>query len=298
MNINAETEDATLLLDGLLQNVAIIRFDINKKVIYANNLFAEAMGYTADEMLQLSHPDLCFPEFVQSPSYKQMWTNLLAGEKFQNKIERKNARGERVWFEATYIPIFRDETVIGVAKIATDITRREETVHDFAAGLKGMATNLKEHSSVGKTRSESLLELVKSITKESNENTDTLHDLQTEAQNIHGIIHTINGIASQTNLLALNAAIEAARAGDAGRGFSVVVEEVRKLSSRVEEAIKEVEKSVNGITQEIKTISNGTERVEAKVEESQEVLILSLEDFSQIESLPLPWIKILVLLQK
>lgn len=83
---------------------------------------------------------------------------------------------------------------------------------------------------------------MKSITKESNENTDTLHDLQTEAQNIHGIINTINGIASQTNLLALNAAIEAARAGDAGRGFSVVAEEVRKLSSRVEEAIKEVEK--------------------------------------------------------
>ncbi|WP_416235076.1 PAS domain S-box protein [Listeria monocytogenes] len=96
MNVNAETEDATLLLDGLLQNVAIIRFDTNKKVTYANALFAEAMGYSEEEMLTLSHPDLCFPDFVQSASYKAMWTNLLAGQKFQNKIERKNARGERV----------------------------------------------------------------------------------------------------------------------------------------------------------------------------------------------------------
>lgn len=89
MNVNAETEDATLLLDGLLQNVAIIRFDTNKKVTYANALFAEAMGYSEEEMLTLSHPDLCFPDFVQSASYKAMWTNLLAGQKFQNKIERK-----------------------------------------------------------------------------------------------------------------------------------------------------------------------------------------------------------------
>ncbi|EPC4738134.1 PAS domain-containing protein, partial [Listeria monocytogenes] len=50
MNVNAETEDATLLLDGLLQNVAIIRFDTNKKVTYANALFAEAMGYSEEEM--------------------------------------------------------------------------------------------------------------------------------------------------------------------------------------------------------------------------------------------------------
>ncbi|WP_255300762.1 PAS domain S-box protein, partial [Listeria monocytogenes] len=110
MNVNAETEDATLLLDGLLQNVAIIRFDTNKKVTYANALFAEAMGYSEEEMLKLSHPDLCFPDFVQSASYKAMWTNLLAGQKFQNKIERKNARGERVWFEQHEFVYYDDGT--------------------------------------------------------------------------------------------------------------------------------------------------------------------------------------------
>ncbi len=74
----------------------------------------------------------------------------MLGKNFKTKLNEKNARGERVWFEATYIPIIREDTVVGVAKIATDITRREETVHDFASGLKSMATNLKEHSSVGK----------------------------------------------------------------------------------------------------------------------------------------------------
>lgn len=274
------------MIRALNQNLAIIRFGLDRKVAYVNEIFADTMGYSMDEIQHLQHRDFCFDSFTQSPAYEEFWASLMSGQSFQDKVERKNVDGETVWLEATYMPLYDEQNIniIGVSKVATDITKRQQGLSAVVEELGHTSMNLNHRAEAGVSRSRELLHSVDRIAEVSEDNTATLDELHGQAKAIHGVVQTIRDIASQTHLLALNAAIEAAHAGEYGRGFNVVAEEVRKLSNEVTESITQIQSTVVGITNEITRISEGISRIQSSVEESQQQIHVTMEDFDDIVS--------------
>lgn len=273
-----------LIVRAMERNLAVIRFDIDRNVTYVNEVFASVVGYSTEDILKMQHRDFCFDSFANSPAYERFWSELLSGQSFQDKIERKNARGEIVWLEATYMPVYdeQESEVIGILKIATNITERQFNLSTVVKELENTSQVLNQRAEVGINRSRELLLGVDRIAEISEDNTRTLKDLQEQAKLIQGIVETIRNIASQTQLLSLNAAIEAAHAGPYGRGFDVVAKEVRKLSGEVSESIIKIQGTIVGITREITEISEGINRAESSIVESQKQIRVTMKDFNSI----------------
>ena len=124
---------------------------------------------------------------------------------------------------------------------------------------------------------------------------DKLSQLSTEATQVKDILTVINDIADQTNLLALNAAIEAARAGEHGRGFAVVADEVRKLAERTQKSLIEINSTINVIVQsivetsdtinknaeEIGTLNDISLNVESKINETYDITSLTIRSIEE-----------------
>jgi len=116
---------------------------------------------------------------------------------------------------------------------------------------------------------------IKSLSTGLSESVDVMTRLSEHSKSIGGILDTIGSIADQTNLLALNAAIEAARAGEHGRGFAVVADEVRSLASRTQDSTTEIQTMINALQNDTHTaegvISQGQTQASECVSQSQEL---------------------------
>ncbi len=137
-----------------------------------------------------------------------------------------------------------------MTETATSMEQMNSSVIEVARNASdaaGNASSTQEESGVGTDLVNRLIEAIKTVQGQTNSMKDDLEDLGSKADSIGGVMDVINDIADQTNLLALNAAIEAARAGEAGRGFAVVADEVRKLAEKTITATHEVGETISAI---------------------------------------------------
>ncbi|KEP28627.1 methyl-accepting chemotaxis protein [Bacillus sp. FSL M8-0256] len=279
-NLLSHVLEQSAVLRALEHSLAMIEFNVTGEVLWVNDIFAKAMGYSKEEMIGLKHRQFCPPHIIEHTSYHMFWKRLREGQVFQEKVQRITKNGSSLWLEATYSPVQDEEgTVVGVVKVATDITEREHTMKQVVEDLKEMSAKLMERAEVGIQHSQSVNASFDHIANETDQNMSLLKGLTEQVESISSIAATINSISSQTQLLALNAAIEAAHAGSYGNGFSVVAAEIRKLATNSKEAIVKVDQYVKAIHAEVEKVSSGTSRAKTTVFTNRDLVKQASEEF-------------------
>ncbi|HOH27982.1 MAG TPA: methyl-accepting chemotaxis protein [Syntrophorhabdus sp.] len=166
---------------------------------------------------------------------------------------------------------YSDEATVAIGEISQNVQFIADSTDKNLRTAQGSLVELKD-----------VTEKINNVSQKLNNFEITVKDLSQNSESIKEVVSLIQDISDQTNLLALNAAIEAARAGEAGRGFAVVADEVRKLAEKARSATEEIAKNVSEMLKHVNSTLSETEEINMYTQQTREVVERSSGNFERM----------------